>query len=238
MRDSNDSLDFEPVHKTTLVESVMEQIIALMRNGRLGLGDRLPSERTLMKMMGVGRSTVREALQGLAAMNLIETRSGQGSRVKSLPPILRDSEAGSVTATLERDLRLQLLDVRETLETRVGQWAVERASDEDIAELKRRLDDYCRPFSEEEYETQRLRTHRAFHHALAAASHNAVAVRVVDSLVSMIPASLSTKYRHYIPEELEIHRKIYEALAAREAGALRAAIVEHMNAERRQIMAG
>ena len=82
MQDQLPPLNLGPVQKTTLVESVMEQILSLMVEGKLVVGDRLPSERTLMQMMSVGRSTVREALQALSAMNLIETRSGQGSTVK------------------------------------------------------------------------------------------------------------------------------------------------------------
>ena len=75
-------LRFGPANRSTLVESVKKQIIAPIREGQLKPGDRLPSERAFMDMMNVGRSTVREALQSLAAMNLIETRSGAGSVVK------------------------------------------------------------------------------------------------------------------------------------------------------------
>ncbi|MCC7354971.1 MAG: GntR family transcriptional regulator, partial [Anaerolineae bacterium] len=73
---------FAPASKSTLVESVVEQIIVHIRDRHYTPGDRLPSERALMQMMNVGRSTIREALQSLAAMDLIETRSGSGSVVK------------------------------------------------------------------------------------------------------------------------------------------------------------
>jgi len=237
MQDQLPPLNLGPVQKTTLVESVMEQILTLMVDGELAAGDRLPSERTLMKMMDVGRSTVREALQGLSAMNLIETRSGQGSTVKNLPPVILGTEHGSITAALEKDLRMQLLEMRELIEGTVASWAVQRATEAEVATLKRHLDDYLR-FHSAEQATRQSQSHRAFHQALAAASHNSIAVSVVDSLVSRIPTSLDEKYRHYAQIELGIHRNIYQALAARDEDALRAAIAEHMDAERRQIMEG
>jgi DNA-binding FadR family transcriptional regulator len=232
MHDSLSPLNLGPVQKTTLVESVMEQILSLMVEGQLAVGDRLPSERTLMKMMSVGRSTVREALQGLSAMNLIETRSGQGSTIKSLPPVILQSGQGSITAALERELRLQLLEMRELIEGTVATWAVQRATDAEVAAVKRHFDDYLHFFSRDD-QTRQTQSHRAFHQALAAASHNSIAVSVVDSLVSTIPISLSAKYRQYLPQELEIHRNIYLALSARDEEALYAAIREHMDAERR-----
>ena len=168
-------------------------------------------------------------------MNLIETRSGQGSTVKSLPPVVRETGQGSVTAALEKELRLQLLEMRELLEGTVAVWAVQRATEEEVAAVKRHLDDYFLFFSRND-PTRQTQSHRGFHQALAAASHNAIAVSVVDSLVSMLPVSLSAKYRQYLKDELEIHRNIYQALAARDEEALGVAIREHMDAERQQIM--
>lgn len=237
MQDPIPPLNLGPVQKTTLVESVMEQILALMVDGQLVSGDRLPSERALMQMMDVGRSTIREALQGLSAMNLVETRSGQGSTIKSLPPILMDSNQGSITAALEKDLRLQLLEMRQLVEGAVAAWAVQRATEAEVATVKRHLDDYLRFYSRGDLARQ-SQSHRAFHLSLAAATHNSIAVSVVDSLVSRIPSSLDEKYRHYLVEELQIHSNIYDALANRDDAALRAAIAEHMDAERRQIMEG
>ena len=241
MQDQNDSLNLGPVQKTTLVEAAMEQIVALMRDGQLHPGDKLPSERTLMSMMNVGRSTVREALQGLVALNLIETRSGQGSRVKTAPPLVIETDDVPLTVALQRDLRLQLLDMRQLVEETVAAWAVERATDEDVAALKKHLDGYEHHSISHDWPNSHG-SHQAFHRALAETSHNVIAMRVVDSLIETIPQSLVTKFvslsEEVWQEERNIHRKIYNALQSRDEESMRAAITEHMEAERRQIMAG
>lgn len=234
-------VQFVPVQKTTLVESVMEQIIAHLRNGQLRPGSKLPSERALMRMMNVGRSTVREALHALAAMDLIEIRSGEGSRVKSLPPILLGaSKNDAVAAELERDVRLQLLDIRQVVEEAVAMWAVERATDADLAAIKEHLDGYVQSTHMENW-TEVYKNHRAFHHALAEASHNIIATRVVDSLITTMPRSFFIKYslvsKESWQEECDIHEEIYAALCARDKARIRAAVIWHMEAERRQIVA-
>ena len=241
MQEQNLSLNLGPVQKTTLVEAMMEQIVALMRDGQLHPGDKLPSERTLMSMMNVGRSTVREALQGLVALNLIETRSGQGSRVKTAPPLMLETDDVPLTVALQRDLRLQLLDMRQLVEEAVAAWAVERATDEDIAALKKHLDGYEHYSIAHDWPNSHA-NHQSFHRALAEASHNVIAMRVVDSLIEIMPQSLVTKFvslsEEVWQEERNIHRKIYNALQSRDAESMRAAILEHMDAERRQIIAG
>ncbi len=58
-----------PVARNTLVQSVVDQLVGLIKDGTLAPGERLPSERELMKRLAVGRSTIREALRSLPMMN-------------------------------------------------------------------------------------------------------------------------------------------------------------------------
>src|SRR5271163_5143623 len=66
-----------------LAETVGEQLAEAIRG--LPPGTRVPSERDLMKDLGVGRSTVREALNGLALLGLVDIRHGQGVFVAERP---------------------------------------------------------------------------------------------------------------------------------------------------------
>src|SRR6187549_1095214 len=74
-------LFLEQPRKVTVVESIVEQLVRQIQAGRLKPGDKLPSERQLIDMLNVGRSSIREALQGLAAIGVVESRAGQGSFV-------------------------------------------------------------------------------------------------------------------------------------------------------------
>ncbi len=78
-----------------LAETVAQQILEAVRE--LPAGTRLPPERELTKRMGVGRSTVREALNGLEMMGVVEIRHGQGVFVAKRPPMAGD--LGAVAPT-------------------------------------------------------------------------------------------------------------------------------------------
>ena len=63
-----------------------QQLLAQVRSGIYEPGMRMPSERELMASLGVGRSTIREALNGLAVLGVIEIRHGQGAFVIQTDP--------------------------------------------------------------------------------------------------------------------------------------------------------
>jgi molybdopterin/thiamine biosynthesis adenylyltransferase/DNA-binding transcriptional regulator YhcF (GntR family) len=76
--------EIRPVVRSTLVRSVVTKLVSLIAKGTFKPGDRLPSERQLSRKLQVGRSTIREALQSLALMNLIDIRPGRGTFVKEI----------------------------------------------------------------------------------------------------------------------------------------------------------
>lgn len=77
-------LALSPVTRRKLTETVAEQLLDAIRE--LPPGTRVPSERELTRELGVGRSTVREALNGIAMLGIVEIRHGQGVFVASAPP--------------------------------------------------------------------------------------------------------------------------------------------------------
>ena len=102
---------------------------------RLNVGDRLPSERELGEQFGVSRTVVREAVRALAAKGVIEVRTGSGLRVAAV-------DAAAVRESMSLFLHGIGLDfekvheVRSLLEVHLAGLAAERASDDDIAQLR------------------------------------------------------------------------------------------------------
>ncbi len=77
-------MDLTPIERNTLAHSVAARLTELIANGTLQPGRRVPSERNLANQLGVSRSTVREALGMLAAMDLVETQAARGTFVKEI----------------------------------------------------------------------------------------------------------------------------------------------------------
>lgn len=69
---------WEPVRKVRTYEQVMAQIEQRILDGRLGPGDRLPSEREFAQLLGVSRPSLREALRVLEALGIVDVRPGRG----------------------------------------------------------------------------------------------------------------------------------------------------------------
>lgn len=131
--------DWEPVRRIRTHERVLSQIAKRILDGRLGVGDRLPSERELVAALGVSRTSVREALRILESMGVIEANVGSGRDAGSTI-CGRPSEALSNLLKLHMALaRFQLADlveVRIQLERGAAARAAGTAQPSDIARLR------------------------------------------------------------------------------------------------------
>ena len=79
-------MNIQPIQKINAVEQVFEQMQNLLIEGTWRSGDKLPSENELSETFGVSRMTIRQAMQKLKALGLIETRTGSGSYVREVSP--------------------------------------------------------------------------------------------------------------------------------------------------------
>src|SRR5947209_15661332 len=108
MEGSSARLSLEPASRRKLSETVAEQLIEAFRE--LPPGTKVPSERELTKDLGVGRSTVREALNGLAMLGVVEIRHGQGVFVTDQPVAV--GEPVAITAALEQGITHEFIEAR------------------------------------------------------------------------------------------------------------------------------
>ncbi|MFT4214155.1 MAG: FCD domain-containing protein [Microbacterium sp.] len=113
---------------------VLEKIEADLLDGALGPGDRLPPERELAGTLGVGRSSVREALRVLEVMGLIRTATGSGPAAGA---IVTATPHGGLAQLLRLQVAAQGFPVPDVYETRLllEEWAVAHLADRDDADL-------------------------------------------------------------------------------------------------------
>jgi GntR family transcriptional repressor for pyruvate dehydrogenase complex len=163
---------------------VAEQLLDKIGRGELNPGDSLPAQRQLAKMLGVGRSSLREAINALAVMGYLEVIQGKGTYIcDSLPAA--DAGLSKLDGALQAGALIDLMEIRETIECRSAQLAAERAGKEEI----RRLDKIL----------ERIDTHRvdydaylnadlAFHIGVAQAAQNAVTLEITKLLLERVAA--------------------------------------------------
>ena len=227
--------------KITLVASIVEQLVEHIQSGTLQPGDKLPSERQLIEMLGVGRSSVREALQGLVMMGLVEVRPGQGSYVKSnLHSFIPDLSKPDLSDNLQREMRLQLIEARRMIEVEIAGQAALRAKPQQLDQWRATFADYVLyidDFSDPRY----LAAHADFHLSLADMSQNPFNVMLVKAAIQAVPQTLrerefsfpkSIDLQQLRESQVKLHRDILDAVANRDPEEAKAALRAHMDFER------
>ncbi|WP_306318870.1 MULTISPECIES: FadR/GntR family transcriptional regulator [unclassified Streptomyces] len=128
------STDPGPLRPSPLVEQAAERLRAQIADGVWPLGTRLPGETTLAKELGVGRSTVREALRALAGSGMVRPKQGAGVFVTALRP------TEDWPTRLRRAAVADVYEVRTLLEIQAARLAAERRTDEDVTAMRAALD--------------------------------------------------------------------------------------------------
>ena len=223
---TGDELKFQQPVRRSLPQAVAQQILALIRDGTLGPGDRLPSEADLKERFGVGRSTIREALNGLVLIGAIEVRHGQGAFV------LRDASSGSASAgvldeAVRSSVTRELLEAREAVEVSIARIAAERATEDDLAALSGLL---------EHAEQQVAETGSAvddaarFHLLLADAAKNEIFSQFVEMILGLLQdrGEDISKADGYGTWELEAHRAVLAAVASGNGERAHRAMARHL----------
>ena len=203
------ALSLTPVApRRKLAETVAEQVLGEIRRRGLAPGTRMPSERELMSALGVGRSTVREALNGLALLGVIEIRHGQGAFVAKAPDWV---SAPEITTALAKGITHDLLEARNPVETEIARLAAIRRTPADVREMEAVLDKHVQALAGDR---PAARHSVRFHVVLAQAAHNEVLAGFVASFAKLLaergPALEQVDgYRDW---ELGEHRGLYEAV--------------------------
>ena len=131
-----------PIARSSIVDAVVERIRGEILAGRLAAGARLPSERELSLALGINRLTLRAALARLEGMGLIITKHGAGTIVASWRERAGLDALGALAQALRhddparRELLASLLEVRRVLAAEAVALAAERATKEDIAQMR------------------------------------------------------------------------------------------------------
>jgi GntR family transcriptional repressor for pyruvate dehydrogenase complex len=206
----------------SVVDVVKEQILELFRAGRYRPADKLPSEKEFMNVLRVSRPSVRQALAGIAAHGIIESRPGLGYFVCEMPA---DSvfNVVLVPALLADETLRYLQEVRSIVEVEAIALAVDRATSEDLQALRANL---AAMETEPDYAELGLR----FHILIVASAHNPVLDSLYGVIADVIRSNLDELYQsnRTQEQELESHRLLIDAITSGDRRLARAAMVEHL----------
>jgi GntR family transcriptional regulator, transcriptional repressor for pyruvate dehydrogenase complex len=213
MDDSPAKVSLAPASRRKLSETVAQQLMEAFRD--LPPGTKVPSERELTQELGVGRSTVREALNGLAALGVLTIRHGQGAFIAEDGPeeAEADAPASVLTAALERGETREFIEARLMVEVEVTRLAAERRTDEDLQRIEAALTLQEHSLSAKDLDAT-LTVATSFNVLLAEAAHNEVLAAMIQIFVELMKERGDRLYAlpGFGDWDLTEHRGIYAAV--------------------------
>lgn len=219
-------MGIQRIKRTNVGEQVLQQMKEMLISGEWKQGEKLPSENELAELFGISRITVRQALQKLNALGLLETRVGEGTFVKEV-------DLGSCLNELLPTMYLgewddkQVIEYRLIIETGSASLAAQRATGEDIRHLEEllsemeeaagRKDNRC--FAEKDLE---------FHNEIALIARNPLLIKTNAILKDILAYAMRKVIDRMQYTGLSYHKKLIEAFRAHDEEAAQAVMREHI----------
>ncbi|WMN18596.1 GntR family transcriptional regulator [Pseudomonas piscis] len=213
-------MGFDQIRQRRLSDDIVERLEAMILEGTLKAGERLPAERALAEQFGVSRPSLREAIQKLTAKGLLMSRQGGGNYVVEA---LGSTFSDPLLHLLENNPEAQrdLLEFRHTLEASCAYYAALRATSVDRERLTQAFEELqdCYAHANDDSRSQEGAADARFHLAIAEASHNAVLLHTIRGLFDLLKRNVVTNIGGMYKQRTETremlisqHRDLYLAI--------------------------
>lgn len=225
----SDSVSFDPVSRRTVSTQIREQLLRRITTGELAPGARIASERELSDQFQVARTSVREAIQGLLSLGVIERRGNRTCVSEHLPDV--SVERGDNRKTFVREL----FETRRVLEAPIFALAAERADTADRSAVTAFLRRFDADLEIDEFRS----LDREFHTTIASRCGNPLLIELYGKVLDQLfrsrdfDAILSDEQnrpevRKLVIEAVAGHRAIADAFAAGDGELMTEAVTAHL----------
>lgn len=210
-------IDLKKPVRLSLSRQVLNAMESMIRSGKWQVGDCIPAEPELARAFSVSHNTIREALQSLIHMGMLEARPGDGTYVMA-----SDRFAVAVSNRLRESELPQILEARLALEKEIARLAAVKRTKEDLESLEAALKD-CHARVRPGIEDDML-----FHAAVARATHNPVLAELYNVIIRNVQENLESllEEKQYDPGAMKLHDDLLAAIRERKADAAENIIVK------------
>ncbi|WP_148251960.1 GntR family transcriptional regulator [Aidingimonas lacisalsi] len=223
---------YQRVRQPRLADVITERLEAMLLEGSLKPGQRLPPERELAERFGVSRPSLREAIQKLAARGLLSSRQGGGTFVSEE---LNNRYSDPLLDMLARhnEFHLDLLEFRDAMEGISAYYAALRSTSADKAQLQERFDALDACFAGQDPVAE-AKADAAFHLAIAESAHNVLLLHTIRGIFHLLEQSIIDNLAHLFekpdarPRLMEQHRVLLNAILEGRAEDARNLAHEHL----------
>ncbi len=225
-------MPFQKVTPEKLSTSVIRQIEQLILRGILRPGERLPAERELAERLGVSRPSLREAISEMQERGLLASKAGAGVFVAE---VLGNAFSPAIIKLFaeHEEAVFDYISFRQDMEGLAAERAAKFASDTDLQVIDA-VFKKMEAANPKRNPTDEARLDADFHLAIIEASHNVIMLHMMRSMYDLLREGVfynriaMFKQRTTRSDLLDQHRRINDALQARDPKAARAAVQDHL----------
>ncbi|HWR12404.1 MAG TPA: FadR/GntR family transcriptional regulator [Rectinemataceae bacterium] len=230
-------MSIERIKRVSVVEQAIDKIYELIVARNLRTNDRLPPERELSEMLGISRNSLREAIRVLDVLGIIRVDQGSGMVIDATKVSDAVTLHLSFALMLNRDKFRELFEARLIFETECAGLAAERATDEEIAELR---ETYAKLVESRADRAKGIEYELSLHAITARAAHNTVLEKILSSLRQVLRESReqTVPSSGVTPATVELQEKIIDAISGHDKNSARTLMYEHIAAVAQRVEEG
>ena len=191
------------ISNTKIYEQIADIILESIKSGEYQVGDKLPSIQKLGQQYGVSVASVREALNALRTIGIIEMKQGYGTFIKQIEPTF--FELGDKFTSL--DQITELLELREIVESATVEKAAIHRNEADLVSLKKALDEMGEAVTDG---TSGEKADLQFHLSIARAAKNSLLVELLNNISELMQDSMEETRKIFIYSKQKTMNKLHE----------------------------
>lgn len=221
---------FRPIKTKRVYEQIVDQIRMLIRRGDLKPGDKLMSERELSELLGVSRTSVREALSALDFLGILETRQGEGTFIANVSEQSLIEPLALIMA-MDREAALELLEVRKMLEGEAAELAALRATQEDLYQMEEAINTMAEDLK---HGNLGEAGDAKFHYTIAEATGNKVLVKLMNTIQDLLLQNMRSSRMYMYTQQgnaeklFQQHEAIFRAIQSGNPQEARREMLAHL----------
>lgn len=218
-------MSFKNIKRDSTSEMVIKQIKNEIKNGELVSGEKLPSERKLAEILGVSRTSIREAIQALSFSGYLEVFQGKGAFVTENAK--KYDEISTLLSKVSDYSLSSLMEVREMLEGEFVSLATVRATEEEIESI-------CKAYKamkDSEDVREFVREDLNFHLCIAKATHNPLMNTLMKVFGEMLHRETNKIVEHSVntrTKTIELTERLVESIKNRDPEKAQELMIGHM----------
>ena len=219
-------MKIERVKRITIVDQVYEQLKERILRREWTSGEKLPSENELSESFGVSRITIRQAIQKMATLGIVETKLGDGTYVCPYAPGMIMNNIIPIAFLGENSL-LEVLEFRKVIEAPTAELATQKVTDQDIRALE---NIYERMLFMRDCKSAFFQADFDFHLEIANITNNSLIINTYTILQNVLKVAMEQTVNVRGHEHgIYYHQLIIDAMKSRDSQSCRKVMEDHIN---------